>query len=27
MIDYCVGVDTAAVYKIKKVDMDFFIEE
>jgi len=27
MIDYGVGVDTASVYEIKKVDMDFFIEE
>jgi len=27
MIDYGVGVGTASVYEIKKVDMDFFIEE
>jgi len=27
MIDYGVGVGTSSVYEIKKVDMDFFIEE
>jgi restriction system protein len=27
MIDYGVGVDTAVIYEIKKVDMDFFVEE